>query len=336
MGIDYRLGEYMGQETDALVHLRLFLVAVIWGAAWTSGRHVATNIPPFTGAMLRYVIAVPFFVLILAWREGLLIGGEQRFGLYLPRGDRLRAVALIGFFSTLLYQVLFMLGVRWTAAGDASLVITLNPLITAVLAIAVLGHRFTMRTAIGLGLGLAGIMIIALGSPNDAIPLRERLLGDAMILLGAAAWATSTILMKQAMSPTGGQIAMTPLALTTWASVAGLLYLLPLSLIEVLWTGLPVIEQSVWLNLIYLSIISTVIAYVWFAEGVDRIGPDKAALYVYLVPIFGILSGWAFLDEQLGMGLLFSFILIVAGVRIASAADTSALTSLEVVVSAEE
>ena len=179
-------------------------------------------------------------------------------------------------------------------------------------------------------------MIIALGSPNDSIPLRERLLGDAMIFLGAGAWAISTILMKQAMSPTGDTVAMTPLALTTWASVAGLLYLLPLSLIEVLWTGLPEIQLLVWLNLIYLAMISTVIAYVWFAEGVDHIGPDKAALYVYLVPPFGILSGWAFLNEQLGMGLLLSFILIVSGVRIASSADTSGQTSQKMVVTAEE
>ena len=326
----------MDKDSDALVHLRLFLVAVIWGAAWTSGRHVATNIPPITGAMLRYAIAVPFFLLVLAWREGLLIGDEQRFGLDLPKGDRLGAVAMIGLFSTLLYQIFFMLGMRWTAAGDASLVITFNPLITAVLAVVFLGHRFTSRTAIGLGLGLAGIMIIALGSPNDSIPLRDRLLGDAMIFLGAGAWAISTILMKQAMSPTGDKAAMTPLALTTWASVAGLLYLLPLCLIEVLWTGLPEIELLVWLNLIYLAIISTVIAYVWFAEGVDRIGPDKAALYVYLVPPFGILSGWAFLNEQLGIGLLLSFILIVSGVRIASTADTSGQTSHEMVMTAEE
>ena len=63
----YRLPPWgdVDKDSDALVHLRLFLVAVIWGAAWTSGRHVATNIPPITGAMLRYAIAVPFFLLIL-------------------------------------------------------------------------------------------------------------------------------------------------------------------------------------------------------------------------------------------------------------------------------
>ncbi len=314
----------MGQERDVLIHFRMFLVAVIWGAAWTSGRHVATNIPPLTGATLRYAIAVPLFLLILAWREGPYLGGKQRFGLQLPERSQLGAIALVGLFSTLLYQILFMLGMRWTAAGDASLFITFNPLLTTLLAVFFLGQRFTLRTGVGLGLGLVGILIIALGSPNDTIPLRSRLLGDAMIFLGALAWAASTILMKQVMSPPGGQNAMTPLALTTWASVVGLLYLIPLSFIEILWVGLPKIEPLVWLNITNLAILSTVIAYVWFAEGVNRIGPDKAALYVYLVPPFGILSGWFFLNEELGIGLLFAFVFIVSGVRIASTADTSA------------
>ena len=129
---------------------------------------------------------------------------------------------------------------------------------------------------------------------------------------------------------------MSPLALTTWASTIGLLYLLPLSLLEVLWIGLPEIDLLVWLNLGYLALISTVIAYVWFAEGIDRIGPDKAALYVYLVPPFGILSGWAFLNEQLGMALILAFALIASGVRIASMVDTSAHAPQETPVTAAE
>ena len=60
---------------------------------------------------------------------------------------------------------------------------------------------------------------------------------------------------------------------------------------------------------------STVLTYVWFARGIDRIGPTAAASYVFLVPVFGVLSGWALLDESVGASMLVGFVLIVLGVK---------------------
>ena len=121
----------------ATTHAKLTLVAAAWGLAWTAGRYVATDLSqhPITAAWLRYLIAVPVFLLWLHLEQGL-----QR-----PTGAKRRRVLAIGLCSTVLYQVFFMLGMRWTAAGDASLVITLNPLFTGLLAVVVLGQRLTPR-----------------------------------------------------------------------------------------------------------------------------------------------------------------------------------------------
>ena len=43
-----------------LVHIKLFLVAVIWGLGWPAGRVVANDVLPFTASWLRYVIAVSY------------------------------------------------------------------------------------------------------------------------------------------------------------------------------------------------------------------------------------------------------------------------------------
>ncbi len=98
----------------ATTHAKLTLVAAAWGVAWTAGRYVATDLSehPITAAWLRYLIAVPVFLLWLHVAKGL-----QR-----PTGPQRRRVVAIGLCSTVLYQVFFMLGMRWTAAGDASLV----------------------------------------------------------------------------------------------------------------------------------------------------------------------------------------------------------------------
>ena len=49
----------------------------------------------------------------------------------------------------------------------------------------------------------------------------------------------------------------------------------------------------------------------------ERIGASRASAYVYLVPIFGILSGWLILGEHLGLSLVLAFALIIGGVMLA-------------------
>ena len=68
-------------------------------------------------------------------------------------------------------------------------------------------------------------------------------------------------------------------------------------------------------SIAYLGLFSTVLTYIWFARGIDRIGPTASASYVFLVPIFGVLSGWVLLDESIGASMLVGFVLIVMGVR---------------------
>ena len=214
-----------------------------------------------------------------------------------------------------------MFGMQWTAAGDASLMITFNPLFTAVLAIPFLGEKFDKRLSLGLFLALSGVGVLAWYSPNVDIPMNERLLGDALIGLAALSWAVTTILMKKAMT---GENALSPLHLTVWSSAVGLLIQTPAVIWEFSQFGLPTnVSNDAWLWVIFLAIGSTVLSYVWFADGIKIIGAGRSALYVYLVPIFGILSGWLLLDEKLGFSLVVSFALIVGGVYIAQSKESS-------------
>ena len=110
---------------------------------------------------------------------------------------------------------------------------------------------------------------------------------------------------------------LSPLQLTVWSSVIGLAMLTPLMAIETLMVGIPEPSYNGWVAMVFLAVFSTVVSYVWFADGILTIGAGKSALYVYLVPIFGILSGYLLLDEKLGASLFVAFILIVGGVALA-------------------
>ena len=71
-----------------------------------------------------------------------------------------------------------------------------------------------------------------------------------------------------------------------------------------------------WYAILYLGALSTVLAYYWFAMGIEKLGATAAASYVFLVPVFGVLGGVWLLDEKVGWTLIVGFILIVSGVRL--------------------
>lgn len=296
------------------IHVKLIVVAAIWGFGWPAGRVVATELPPIGSAWVRYVMVVIMFLAYLKWSNQWI----------LPSKTQWKHVAWIGLFSTFVYQSMFMYGMRYTAAGDASLMITFNPLFTAFLAVLFLGERMSWRLFGGLVLAFAGVAVLFLASPNTDIPEMERWIGNAFIAGAAFAWAASTIIMKRVMTdiPEDAEAPLSPLHLTVWSSVIGLLILTPWAGIEALeanWT-MPSVEA--WAGILFLAVFSTVMAYVWFAEGIRVIGAGPSAFYIYLVPPFGILGGWLLLNEQLGTSLVVAFALIVGGVLLAQSKQT--------------
>jgi len=307
-----------GPGRNTATHALLLLTVAIWGVSWVGGRIVATGLPEATAAWLRYAMACPLLFAFILFQNRNEIDTSIRLRLRIPEKNDLLSLLAIGFFSTLLYQILFMYGMHRTAAGDASLIITLNPIFTAILAVPILQRSMTRRLALGLAIGAAGVAVVTGWSPNQSIELADRITGDIFIMLAALAWATSTNLIKQMLEqpPKRHGSPQTPVSIIVWASFFGWLMLTPFAAYETIQSGLPTPTVEEWYWLIFLAVFSTVFSYIWFAEGVDRIGATAAATYVFLVPPFGILAGWFLIDEQLGWSLLVGFVLIVLGVLI--------------------
>src|SRR6058998_1828123 len=160
-----------------VVYSQLLLTMFLWGLAWPVGRLLATNLPPVSIAVLRYSIVVPVL-----------------FGILKVKGQSVRVerkwivnFIVMGLFSTTLYQIFFLYGVRYAAASDDSLVIGIGPVLIAIMASFVLNERLTKTKGLGFISGLAGIGVISLLSPNTAV--LNRLLGVSLVFGGAVAYA---------------------------------------------------------------------------------------------------------------------------------------------------
>tara|TARA_B100000519_G_scaffold110804_1_gene95891 strand:- start:364 stop:1164 length:801 start_codon:yes stop_codon:yes gene_type:complete len=254
-------------------------------------------------------------VLFYAWFAGRALKGYEVN--WLPSGRKTwRTLTLIALTGVLGYQIFFMNGMRFTAAGDASLIITFNPIFTVLLAAPMLGQKISRKMFVGLFCGFIGVGVVTGWSPNTDIPFEDRILGDFMILLASLNWAMTTNNTKRMMEQRNSEQKATTLEIVVWYSLIGTFLLTPLAAWETWQYGIPEPTLTDWYAIFYLAAISTVLAYYWFAIGVEKLGATAASSYIFLMPVFGVLGGVILLDENIGWTLLLGFILIVIGVRV--------------------
>ncbi|SVB23765.1 uncharacterized protein METZ01_LOCUS176619 [marine metagenome] len=299
----------------AITNLMMLTVSVLWGVAWPVGRLLATDLLelPFTVMFLRYSFAVPILFVWMWIKEGNVV----------PRAEDRKALVIMAFTSVFLYQIGYMFGMQKTAASDASLVIGFNPIFVAILSVFALSHKLTTKSMSGIFLSFTGILLIFIASPNVDIPLEERLIGNSLIMFGAFTYAIYVIVMRQyVLNDEDGQLSS--LSLITWVSLIGWIFFIPFVLAESPWDRSW--NNDEWLLIGYLGILSTALSYVFFAIGVEVIGANRASSFVNVVPIFGILSSWLWINEELGWIQLVSFAFIYFGVRMVNTQPPEGLT----------
>jgi drug/metabolite transporter (DMT)-like permease len=302
----------MTNDSNFRTHLLMLLVAIIWGLSWAVGRMLTLELPPMTGAWLRYILTMLIFYL---WFMIMAINGKKV--RWLPNNKKtMKSLILIGFTGVLCYQFFFMHGMFYTAAGDASLIITFNPIFTVILAAPLLGQPISKKMFIGLFCGFIGVGIVTGWSPNTQIEFEDRIFGDILILFASLSWATTTNMTKRLMEGKDGKNNYSSLEIVVWYSLIGTVMITPFMLYETWIYGISMPSEEGWIAIAYLGGLSTVLAYYWFTIGIEKLGATAASSYIFLVPVFGILGGWWLLDEQLGYTMIVGFLMILIGVKI--------------------
>ncbi|HTL76107.1 MAG TPA: DMT family transporter [Casimicrobiaceae bacterium] len=279
--------------------VKLVLVAVVWGGTFIAGRIAAPEMPPPTAALIRYVTASLALLAMTFAMEGGLPALDRRQWLM---------VTLLGFAGVAGYNYLFMVGLQTVPASRGSLIMALNPAATMIGAALFLREPITIAKIVGTLLALTGVAV-ELGGGNPLALVSGEIGEGELALFGCVVgWAAYTLIAKNV---TG----LSALAVTTYAALIGMLMLAAL----VVTRGDPLVPHAslrVWLALVYMGVLGTALAFVWFLEGVKTLGPARAAIFVNLVPVAAITLGLLLLGERLTVAMLVGAALVVAGVWI--------------------
>jgi drug/metabolite transporter (DMT)-like permease len=288
------MSEY-DQHTNRYVYLKLVLVTMSWGGTFIATRIAAQTFGPFTGAAYRYAFAL-VFLLPLAFRQNRRLFHVQR--------TQLPILLLLGFSGIFAYNYFFFKGLKTIPASRGALLAALNPTIVMLLSALFYKEKITPRKLVGILISLAGVVIvISRGRVTELISSLE--MGDLFMLGCPVTWAMYTLAARPALKHT------TPLQASTWASLTGLLMLLLFSASEPYPVHIP---SKVWLALLYLGIIGTVVAFVWYYDAIKKIGPTRTSIFNNLVPVFAVIFSVLILREQVSWYTWVGGAMVIGGV----------------------
>jgi drug/metabolite transporter (DMT)-like permease len=283
-------------------YLLLSLAALFWAGNIVLGRYVAGHVPPMTLSCIRWIGSC-LMLLPFAWPH--LIRDWPVLRRHLPL---MLALSTTGF---ALNNALSYWGLQFTQALNALLIQSSGPLFIALWALALFGIKLTWAQLAGIALSLFGVLTILLRGDLSALAAIRFNLGDLMMTGALVAFGLYSALMLR--RPVTHQ-----LSLICFTMACGALLLLPPSIWEYA-NGIRLqFDTTTMITLVYVVIFPSALAYLFFNRGIAAIGPNRAAPFFHLVPVFGSVMAIVLLGEEPRLFHLAGYIMVLAGVVIAS------------------
>jgi drug/metabolite transporter (DMT)-like permease len=280
----------------------MLLLCVSWGFNQVAVKLVLPEVPPMLQALVRSLGALPV-LLIIGWFRGVKF--FERDGTLWP-----------GVIAGLIFGVEFVLiyrGLQWTSASRAAVFLYTAPFFVALGSYVFLGERLRASQWGGLALSFAGVAL-AIGVPQANVDAKV-LLGDLLIVVGGALWATTTLIVKAttlirapAEKGLGYQVALSIpiLAAAAWISGETVTHVPgPLSLALLAY-------QAFWVvGLTFL---------LWFAL-VKTYSASKLSAFTFITPLFGVVAAYFIMHDTLTVAFGVAALLVIAGLYLVNKPD---------------
>ena len=281
----------------------LTLAPFFWSCNWIAGRWLSNDVPPLAMTFYRWffalVILAPF-----AWphlrRDAPLVRRHWK---------ALLGLGIIGIGT---HNALAYLGLRYTTAVNGVILNSFIPVMIVTLSWVLLRERLAPLQVAGIAVSLGGVLtILSEGSLATLAALRLNG-GDLLIILSMAMWSIYTIGLRY--RPAGMHL----LSFLFVIGCIGDLAILPMYGVET-WLGQPMHwTPAAATTLFGVALFSSVLAYIFWNRGVERVGANVAGLFVHLMPVFGVVLAWLILDERLAQYHIAGIVLILCGIYVTS------------------
>ncbi|MCM3538737.1 DMT family transporter [Priestia endophytica] len=286
----------MNQKRLLLTYGLVFFVTAVWGLNLVIIKVLVEDLPPQTMTAFRIMMAgITALIIIVLGKSFRRLSKKE--WIY----------TLLGMlFGVILHHLLIAIGLTMSDASNASLILALVPLTTAILAVLFLGEQLTKLRMIGFILALTGVFFIQGGSFSD-MQLSQ---GDLILFIAMVVQAISFIFVKKATATLDSK------QVTTIMYLAGSIGLLIISFIAEPEGVSEMTSASLFTYFLFIvsGIVATGVGYIVFNAAIQKIGAGQTAIFNNFVPFFGLVFSALFLNETITTSQLIGFAFIVSGV----------------------
>jgi drug/metabolite transporter (DMT)-like permease len=287
-------------KAEKMIYLILAFVVISWGLNIVMVKYLTATIPPMLIAAIRMPLA-GIALLPFAWKM---------YGFYKPSAKEWGLLSLIGLTSIFLHQLFLAYGVVTTTATNASIILGLNPLTTALLAALFIGEKFSLRLGIGILLGLTGVVLV-ITSKSAGGSLEVSGWGDVMMLISMLAYVIGALLIKKISA-----FRIPTLVVTAYSTIIGAVFLNigtvavlgPSSYHEVHFSA------KSWIIMLLSAWVASSLGTLGWNHGIKNIGANRTAMFINAMPFASMVGGIIFLQEQIGWVHIIAFLLTTTGI----------------------
>jgi len=283
-----------------LAHVALIGAQLLYGANYTIAKEVMPEfIQPFGFVLLRCLGATSLF-----WLVGLFIKEK------VDKKD-IPKFALGALFGIAINQLMFFKGLSLTHPINAAVVMISTPIMVLITAAVIIKERITSTKALGIGIGIAGTLIILLAGKKLSFN-SDTFLGDILIFINATSYGVYLVIISPVMRK------YHPITVIKWVFLFGLFMVIPFGygqFSEIQWATFP--KHVIWAT-VYVVIGLSFFAYLFNAVALKYVSPSVVSIYIYLQPIFATVFAISLGKDHLDWIKMLSAALICIGVYLVS------------------
>jgi drug/metabolite transporter (DMT)-like permease len=279
--------------------LLLTLTPLLWSGNFIAGRALREDIDPVTLNFARWLIALTVLAPFV-WRDVVATSHVVR--------REWRLIVWLGATGIAAFQTLVYVALQSTTATNALLTLSLAPI--AILAGAVLigAERPAARQLAGAFVSILGAAILITRGEIAAVAAAGFNSGDLWMLLGVAIFAVYSLLLRRRPSDLPAGVALA-------GSIAVALVLLaPAAALNAGTELAAFTSTSLVLGIGYVSIFSSVVAFLLWTRGVSQLGPTRSGQFIHLTPVFGAVLAAAVLGETPTLPQVTGGVLVLLGI----------------------
>jgi drug/metabolite transporter (DMT)-like permease len=279
--------------------LALIFTMITWGLAPVVLRSQAVEIGAADSLIIRYTIVAAIYASML------LMAGNAR----IDRADwpRLLVISLIGMLG---YNLGSMFGFEHAPAGIGGLIYSTQPLLIILLAAILLREHLSATAILGIIIAGIGTILLFWRDAGQSSATGSAVYGGGLLFLACMAWAVYSVVSRPLLARYG------VLPVTAWSIIIATFPMYLLADTSTV-TALTTMNARQWAELMFLAVLSTVIATLTWNFSVARLPAATTGAFLYLIPVIAIAAGALLLDEDVTLAMVIGGLLILLGVAVA-------------------